>query len=583
MAVRIEDAGFEIRDMIAWVYWSWFPKSLNVGKSINSIETKEWSNIWKALDIVSEKDILQVWKNNSSNVSIVETQSLKNQIIAGQDMPREISVQANVAEENNQENWNLIVDFVVKNLQEAQALLPETNTVLMNVDAEIKQKQDLAKFVEQSLQNLNHKYLNISIAEWNANELQKEKTSEIIKVEEALMTLRGNKKYWNNEVINALCVALTENLKLTILNQSKTFQSLDTKSQIECVSAINVTITEYTAECLISSTVDIAKKIAIDKLQGNEREVTRVRTDGNKGGGANTYDDDSYVWDKPFEETKWTSEREWRWTALKPALEPITVARKPLDKGLTVAENCLKWGVGGINIDESRVGTEDELKTQKAKGSNGGEAYGDYNLNATYTPSTLGRFPANLIHDNSEEVRECFPDTNPSRKAMRGARPKSPAMVGDRNYVEMSDEPRGIDDNGGNASRFFKSIIYQAKASKSERNMWCEELPLGDPPASARSKPAVGRENALGNPRANNHPTVKPIALMEYLVKLVSKEWGIVLDPFAWSGSTLIACKRIDRQYIGIEMTEEYIPIIEARLNAVVKEEPEEDLQPSLF
>ena len=70
---------------------------------------------------------------------------------------------------------------------------------------------------------------------------------------------------------------------------------------------------------------------------------------------------------------------------------------------------------------------------------------------------------------------------------------------------------------------------------------------------------------------------------MEYLVKLVSKEWAIVLDPFAWSGSTLIACKRIDRQYIGIEMTEEYIPIIEARLNAVVKEEPEQDLQPSLF
>ena len=81
----------------------------------------------------------------------METQSLKNQIIDGQDMPREISVQANVAEENNQENWNLIVDFVVKNLQEAQVLLPETNTVLMNVDAEIKQKQDLAKFVEQSL------------------------------------------------------------------------------------------------------------------------------------------------------------------------------------------------------------------------------------------------------------------------------------------------------------------------------------------------------------------------------------------------------------------------------------------------
>ena len=104
---------------------------------------------------------------------------------------------------------------------------------------------------------------------------------------------------------------------------------------------------------------------AVDKIQGNKREVTRVRTDGNKGGGANTYDDDNYVWDKPFEETKGTSEWEGWGTALKPAHEPICLARKPLDRWwkikddgkkvmgrvMTVAENCLKWGTGGINID----------------------------------------------------------------------------------------------------------------------------------------------------------------------------------------------------------------------------------------
>lgn len=204
-------------------------------------------------------------------------------------------------------------------------------------------------------------------------------------------------------------MALTENLKLTILNQSKTFQSLDTKSQIECVSAINVTITEYTAECLISSTVDIAKKIAVDKLQGNEREQTtnnvtcpdfpnpcngHPTANRSLGGGANRH----------ALPTKGTSEWEGWGTALKPALEPITVARKPLGEK-TVAENCLKWGVGGINIDGCRV------EAQK------GDKFGGGGLNSpvngfmgntenTYKKGTgfrddthIGRFPANFIHD----------------------------------------------------------------------------------------------------------------------------------------------------------------------------------------
>ena len=260
------------------------------------------------------------------------------------------------------------------------------------------------------------------------------------------------------------------------------------------------------------------------------------------------------------------SEFEWIWSALKPALEPITVARKPLSEN-TVAENVLKWWTGGINIDGSRVGTEEQLgrqqysKTSALKCSNYEDKFFEGNVN--------GRFPANLIHDNSEEVRECFPESKSQSGGNRGKTQIWGSATGEQ-------ERNGFDDSG-NASRFFKSIIYQAKASKSERNMWCEDLEEKQYSHDGREKPI---ENAY---QSNNHPTVKPIALMEYLVKLVSKEWAIVLDPFAWSGSTLIACKRIDRQYIGIEMTPEYIPIIEARLNAVVKEEPEQDLQPSLF
>jgi len=114
-----------------------------------------------------------------------------------------------------------------------------------------------------------------------------------------------------------------------------------------------------------------------------------------------------------------------------------------------------------------------------------------------------------------------------------------------------------------NADRFF----YTAKASKAERNMGCEGLPFGEPPSSARSKPAEGRQNALGVPRRNHHPTVKPIALMKYLCRLITPPQGIVLDPFTGSGSTLVAAKQEGFNYIGFELEPEYIEIAKARLN----------------
>ena len=120
--------------------------------------------------------------------------------------------------------------------------------------------------------------------------------------------------------------------------------------------------------------------------------------------------------------------------------------------------------------------------------------------------------------------------------------------------------PKIDGDNGGNASRFFKSIVYKAKASKSERNKGCEEI---DAQVRVRQGLAGENKDTVSN---NFHPTVKPIALMGYLIKMVTPKGGIVLDPFAGSGSTLVAAKQNGYQYIGIEMTAEYIPIIEARL-----------------
>jgi DNA modification methylase len=276
--------------------------------------------------------------------------------------------------------------------------------------------------------------------------------------------------------------------------------------------------------------LDVSK--AIDKMAGAEREVVGVRTDGNKGGGAKTYDDDAYVWDKPFNVTVPSTEAAKQWqgwgTALKPSLEPITVARKPLIG--TVADNVLQHGTGGINIDGCRVAyngeqpsgwfNESERKNAGFKLTKGSSS------KITSTPNT-GRWPANFIHDGSEEVVGLFPDTGISAGGYRGS--------GKRDGWGMKSDdtktPIGFGDSGS-AARFF----YCAKASKKDRG------------------------------QGNNHPTVKPTALMQYLCRLVTPSKGTVLDPFMGSGSTAVACVREKFNFIGVEMLREHFETAKNRI-----------------
>ena len=308
---------------------------------------------------------------------------------------------------------------------------------------------------------------------------------------------------------------------------------------------------------------------AIDKMLGNERELISV---GGKcgvfahAGDGREQDINNYQ----AVTTKGNSEWEGWGTALKPALEPITVARKPIEGN--VASNCLKWGVGGINIDGCRVGIDKDddihaknphtvhIKSNLEFTSSNGEAY----------KVPTGRFPANLIHDNSEEVRECFPETK-----SQGHWSKT-KTTGFGEFGNGSSEYLGVgekDKEGGNASRFF----YCAKASKRERNIGCEGL--------EESIVNDGRETDIDNAfqrgitlRKNTHPTVKPIALMEYLVKLVSREGQVVLDPFMGSGTTGMACKKLDREFIGIEMMPDYMEIAKARIDGVKESKQLEQL-----
>ena len=278
---------------------------------------------------------------------------------------------------------------------------------------------------------------------------------------------------------------------------------------------------------------------AVDKLQGNKREVIGVSTgkgyssqqEKNKEQGFRPYKDGL-----PHEKadrtlTKGNSEWEGWGTALKPAHEPIVMARKPFNT--SVAENVLTHGTGGINIDECRVGTEKTKTTIKdlseAHGNKFGKSVIKYK-SLGYKENPEGRFPANIIHDGSEEVLEVFEES----------------------------------------SRFF----YCAKASKAERNMGLDDFDKKSNAFMATKngtsgKASKGMERFKTQPKANYHPTVKPIKLMEYLVRLVTPKEGIVLEPFAGSGTTLIACKQQGFNYIGIEREQEYCDIAEARLKAV--------------
>ena len=183
-----------------------------------------------------------------------------------------------------------------------------------------------------------------------------------------------------------------------------------------------------------------------------------------------------------------------------------------------------------------------------------------------------GRFPANLIHDNSEEVRECFPE---SKGWDKGNQPRPT----NNNWTNTEHISYHIADSG-NASRFFKSIVYIPKASKSERNKGCEDLEEKSYASKALHTPKEGsiakygleeakKKLAENSTNKNNHPTVKPVALMEYLIKMVTPKGGIVLDPFMGSGTTGIACRKLNYGFIGIELEPDYITIAKARINSI--------------
>ena len=283
----------------------------------------------------------------------------------------------------------------------------------------------------------------------------------------------------------------------------------------------------------------VAERTGIEWTDYVKREITQHATRELVQGDAISFDQRSSK-ERERRDIPATSEAQ-RWdgwgTSLKPAIEPILLCRKPLDG--TVASNVLAHGVGGLNIDACRVGTQ--VSGTRTNGS-ANDIYGDlsYTAGETWEPSAAGRFPANVLLDE-HAAKEMDEQSGPA-----GAHgPRSGRGTGEGVTGWMTPGTRAHPNDSGGASRFFPVFKYQAKAPKKER-------------------PVIEREDGT----KIQHPTVKPLTLLEWLVELITPPNGTVLDPFAGSGTTLQAAINKGFQPIGIEQDADYIKLIEKRLAA---------------
>lgn len=511
MACAIEDAGFEIRDCILYIYGSGFPKSLN---------------IWKQL----KKNCL------CGNMELYEKTQFNQ---------KTIKEKANVAKRNESDTKH--------NLR----YMPETD-LPMQSSSEKKQEEILQSFLsEQSISTKSMQF---------PNKIRKRQSS----VE------RGN----NPEKTEG---------ELQGSDLSKMPEKVSENGEERRIHNATQVSDGSTSEKIIETRGSSPSQRPQSEQQQNREPCAFCKQWGTQALGTEGWG-----------------------TALKPAVEPIVVARKPLSEK-NVASNVLKWGTGGLNIDESRIRTQPRKTGTKptsneATGSGNTLMGSSKNRQAEYDNQSQGRFPANLILEcicdevrieptETKEPEEVsggifHPSTGkPAGRTYKGGQqihtnPECPCYILDRQSGERKvgwsnkDNQQGksqfgignvngkefgqhFSDSGG-ASRFF----YCAKASRSERNMGCEGLEE----KSAEERTPIGQgimyEKGFNPPTKNHHPTVKPLKLMEYLVRLVTPPKGMVLDPFLGSGTTAMAAKKLGFNWIGIEKEKEYCEIAEARINA---------------
>jgi DNA modification methylase len=499
MAVRIEDAGFEIRDMIAWCYGSGFPKSLDVSKAID-----------KAAG--AEREV--VGKNpNHRGVSGVVYDGVYHGSNTGNP-----TITAPATEAAKQwQGWGTALKPSWESVTWARKPLPaeeERRTIvasLLRLESKLWLLQHVNAVKSNSPSSQSEFAEALSTAQWTVDDC--------INTQAGLCDQMG---------MSVFASAISMSLNTVWLWKSILADAWSNTST-STTSTESSTIIDWKTlkSCLLAITPE--SMLAASSLPGGY--LVNACTAGKVLNG----------WLLSLQATRELSATEsatslartnFQDVDVSPNLDPIVVARKPLCG--TVAENVLQHGTGGLNVDGCRVGTEPPApRNAPKKIMRGGKfhAAADTETEMSHYNPTQGRWPANFIHDGSDEVVGLFPSTAPARKTDRGKGIDGPTF---RHAAGQESGVRGHNDNGGSAARFF----YCAKSSKKDRG------------------------------EGNNHPTVKPTDLMRYLCRLVTPPNGTVLDPYMGSGSTGKAAVLEEFSFIGIEMNAEYYAIARTRIKS---------------
>jgi len=546
MACAIEDAGWEIRDTIAWMYGSGFPKSLDISKQLDKGHKREV--IGKMSDIHPRYKTPRkgaegygniISSKEDPNLTAPTTPEAKlwngygtalkpafEPIILAMKPKGEpaLDIFQAVCYTLNKNGFNKILwkEKPVKNVKKQRTLKSSTRTKLPRME-EISVVSVKKSEMQSQEKNIEKAYLRNN--EQDTKKIQKNSENITENNKENL-----ENKYSKNmeEGVSVVEKHMRSSLPSTTLTEKG--------NNTEIKSVKHVSMRTYGEEDSPKIITDYCATTAITLLDVTDTALTIIFED--KEYIIEILPDGSFVYPKDL---------------------PKYRKARPL----TYAQNALKHGVAGLNIDGGRIEAKPRktgTKNPMAKSGSGNCYLGsDGKKQMEYDLQNKGRFPANLILD--EEAGKMLDEQSGVSKSS-GGKIGGGYAFGKEKSIEIKGDP-GFGDKGG-ASRFF----YCAKSSKAERNAGLEEFEKKiDCDRNPKLDSANVPMNRSNNPKVNSHPTVKPLSLMRYLCNLTkTPTGGIILDPFAGSGSTLIAAIQTGRDYIGIEKEEEYIKIAEARI-----------------
>jgi DNA modification methylase len=494
MAVRIEDAGFEIRDMIAWVYGSGFPKSLDVSKAIDKAAGAEREVMGKK--VTGRALGGSNWRDGDAG---------------GQET---VDITAPATPEAQQwAGWGTALKPSIETVTWATKPFPpegERAKILGNlwkIEARLWLLSSASVAAQSSTSSQSEYGAACATAQWTADDATNTRAA-----------LRGLMDTWQCEMATYMSLSIVSSWRRTLEESSKPGSTSTTETESKTTTdwkTLSFCLSQITPESIIqacslpggfSANASTAAQIFNASLALLQATHTL----------------------SAIEPATWQALDDSQGEAVRPTLNPVVMARKPLAG--TVAANVLEHGTGAINVDGCRVGSE-ELRNPAAGNKPGGNSL---NMSTVGMPqdaagtTAVGRWPANLIHDGSDEAVGLFPQT------AAGGYPACRNTSGYSGGLEQGKTLHGaIRTDTGSAARFF----YTAKASKDDRD------------------------------GGNTHPTVKPTDLMRYLCRLVTPPGGVVLDPFMGSGSTGKAAMLEGFGFIGIEREAAYHAIAEQRIS----------------